>query len=84
MKRFQQLLALAGVVIVVGMILVTLFFAVTGSPWFMASMLLTLTLPLLIYAYLFIYRLVKGDPGSGNRPDSTERSGRDDHDDVDR
>jgi len=66
MKQFQRILALAGVVILVGMILVTLVLAIMGSPHFMASLILTITLPLLIYAYLFIYRLLKGDKEAGD------------------
>ena len=66
MKQFQRVLALAGVVILVGMILVTLVLAIMGSPHFMVSLILTITLPLLIYAYLFIYRLLKGDKEAGD------------------
>jgi len=40
MKQFQRILALAGVVILVGMILVTLVLAIMGSPHFMASLIL--------------------------------------------
>ena len=66
MKQFQRILALAGVVVLVGMILVTLVLAIMGSSYFMASLILTITFPLLIYAYLFIYRLLKGDKESGS------------------
>ena len=75
MKGLKRILALAGVVILAGMVLLTLFFAVTGSRYFMASMLLTLTFPLLLYAYLFIYRLIKGDSEPkepANKEDGTQ------------
>ena len=56
----KRILALLGVADLLGMVLLTLFLAVTGSPYFMASLFATLGLPLLIYVYLFIYRLLKG------------------------
>ena len=67
MKKFQRLLALAGVVILVAMSIITLILAITGSPYFTASMYATLTLPLLIYAYLFIYRLIRGSSGKDQK-----------------
>ena len=73
MKQFQRILALAGVVILVGMLVVTLILAFTGSTYFMASMIITITLPLLIYAYLFIYRLMKGDKDSHKQPMSDNK-----------
>lgn len=69
MKNFQRLLALAGVVILVGMIIITLILAIIGSPYFKASMYATLTLPLLIYAFLFIYRLIKGSSEKDQKSD---------------
>ena len=50
------------------MVFVTLYLAVTGSRYFMASLFVTLGFPLLLYAYLFIYRLIKGrDEKDGGR-----------------
>lgn len=48
------------VCVLVGMVCLTLFFAITGSPYFMASLIATLFFPLLLYAYMYIYRLFKG------------------------
>lgn len=59
MKKIKQILALLLVVFLIAMVFVTLYFAVTGSPYFMASLFTMLGLPLLIYAYMFIYRLMK-------------------------
>ena len=53
MKKIKRILALLLV------IFVTLYCAITGSPYFMASLFVMLGLPLLIYAYMFIYRIVK-------------------------
>ena len=47
------------VIFLIAMVFVTLYCAVTGSPYFMASLFVMLGLPLLIYAYMFIYRIVK-------------------------
>ncbi len=59
MKKIKQIAALLIVIFLVVMVFVTLYFAVTGSPYFMASLFVMLGLPLLIYAYLFIYRIMK-------------------------
>lgn len=48
------------VCVLVGLVFLTLFFAITGSPYFMASLISMLFLPLLLYAYMYIYRLFKG------------------------
>lgn len=59
MKKLKRILALLLVIFLIAMVFVTLYCAVTGSPYFMASLFTILGLPLLIYAYMFIYRLVK-------------------------
>jgi hypothetical protein len=38
-----------------------LFLAVTGSRYFMASMVTTLVLPVLVYGYMLIYRVMHRD-----------------------
>ena len=60
MDRLKRIAALALAIFLLAMVFVTLYLAVTGSPYFMASLFATLGLPLLIYVYLFIYRLLKG------------------------
>ena len=59
MKKVKRIAALLIVIFLIAMIFVTLYCAVTGSPYFMASLFVMLGLPLLIYAYMFIYRIVK-------------------------
>ena len=59
MKKIKRILALLLVIFLIAMVFVTLYCAVTGSPYFMASLFVMLGLPLLIYAYMFIYRIVK-------------------------
>ena len=61
--------AMVLVAILIGLVILTLLLAVSGSRYFMASMVAMFTFPLLIYAYLFIYRLVKDDDETGNKKD---------------
>ena len=51
-ENIKRILALALVIFLVAMVFVTLYLAVTGSPYFMGSLYVTLGLPLLIYAFL--------------------------------
>ena len=59
MKKVKRIAALLMVIFLIAMVFVTLYCAITGSPYFMASLFTMLALPLLIYAYMFIYRIVK-------------------------
>ena len=61
MKRFKRAGALLLVIILIGLVMLTLYCAVTGSRYFMASLMATLLLPILLYAYMFIYRLLRAD-----------------------
>ncbi len=58
-EKVKRIAALLIVIFLIAMIFVTLYCAITGSPYFMASLFTMLALPLLIYAYMFIYRIVK-------------------------
>lgn len=59
MKKVKRIAALLIVIFLIAMVFVTLYCAITGSLYFMASLFTMLALPLLIYAYMFIYRIVK-------------------------
>ena len=59
MKKVKRIAALLIVIFLIAMVFVTLYCAITGCPYFMASLFTMLALPLLIYAYMFIYRIVK-------------------------
>ena len=59
MKKVKRIAALLMVIFLIAMVFVTLYCAITGSPYFMSSLFTMLALPLLIYAYMFIYRIVK-------------------------
>lgn len=63
MEKIKRILALVGVVLLVAMYLVTLVFAITDNPatmsYFKASLFLTCAVPILIYGYQLVYRLVR-------------------------
>lgn len=58
MNQLKRIMALLLVLLLVGLVFLTIYFAVTGSPYFMASMYTMLALPLLLYAFWFVYKMV--------------------------
>lgn len=60
-NKLKRIFALFLMIIMIGLVLLTLYLAVTGSGYFMASMFSMFMLPILIYAYMFIYRLMHRD-----------------------
>lgn len=73
MKKAKQILALIGVVILIGLYVSTLVCALSSSENFMnmlmASIYATVIIPVLIWAYTFIYRLVRRN-SDGEKEDS--------------
>lgn len=63
MKKTKRILALIGVVLLIGLYLSTLVCAFSSSDNFMnmlmASIYATVIIPVLIWAYTLIYRLIK-------------------------
>lgn len=62
MKKIQQILAILGIVLLVGLYLTTLALAILGKdffPMFMASLFASMALPVLLWVYGFLYKLVK-------------------------
>lgn len=63
MKKAKQILAIIGIILLVGLYLSTLFCAISSSDNFMnllmASIYATVVIPILIWAYTFIYHLIK-------------------------
>lgn len=63
MKKVKQILAIIGIILLVGLYLSTLFCALSSSDNFMnllmASIYATVVIPILIWAYTLIYRLIK-------------------------
>ncbi len=64
MKKAKRILALAGAILLAMLYLSTLVFALLGKEfmnWLMAAVGASIMIPVLIWAYGFIYRLLKGD-----------------------
>jgi cell shape-determining protein MreD len=63
MKKIKQILALIGAILLACLYLATLVFAITDNSKtmnvFFASVVATVLIPVLIWAYTLIYRLVK-------------------------
>ena len=62
MKNMKRILAMTGVIILVGMYALTLIFALSKSPnadrWLFASLGATIVIPTLLYIYIWIYKLL--------------------------
>ncbi len=62
MKKIQQILAILGIVLLLGLYLTTLILAILGKdffPMFMAALLASMALPVLLWVYVYIYKLIK-------------------------
>ncbi|MGN1164840.1 MAG: hypothetical protein ACI4S2_00245 [Lachnospiraceae bacterium] len=64
MKKSKRILALIGAILLIGMYACTLIFALIGSEnatsLLMASIACTIIVPVFIYAYMLVYRVLKG------------------------
>ena len=73
MKKTKRILALAGAVLLVILYAATLIFALIDSPWaydmFKICLGMTIILPVLLYAYNLMYRVLKQDDESGEKSD---------------
>ena len=58
MKKIQQILAILGIVLLLGLYLTTLFLPIWGKN-FMAALLASMALPVLLWVYGYIYKLIK-------------------------
>lgn len=66
MKKIQRILAIIGIIVLVGLYLSTLVFALLGKdffPMFMAALFSSVVLPVLLWAYGFVYRLIQKNFG---------------------
>lgn len=59
-QLLKRILALLGAIGLLLLAVFTLVFAITGNPNFMGMLLITLMAPILLWVYMFIYKLVKG------------------------
>ena len=73
MKKIKQLLALCGVILLIGLYAATLILAITDNSgtmnMFFASVVATVIIPVLLWAYSFIYQLVHN---KDHKDDETE------------
>lgn len=74
MKKVKQILAILGIIVLVGLYVSTIICALSASDNFM-NMLMTsiyasVIIPVLIWAYSFIYKLIKKDPEEKNTTDN--------------
>lgn len=77
MKKVKQILALIGVILLAALYVTTLILAITDNSgtmnMFFASVVATIIIPVLIWAYTLIYRLSRGNKDSdGKNTDSKE------------
>lgn len=66
MKKAKQIFALLGVILLLVLYGSTIYFALTDNSnsmrAFEASVVATILIPVLLWAYTFVYRMVKGHP----------------------
>ena len=67
MKKVKRILAIIGIVLLVSLYVITIILALTDDPStmnaFRASVYCTVLIPVLIWAYTFIYKLLKNNYG---------------------
>ncbi len=65
MKKIKRILAAVGACLLILLYVLTLIFALIKSPnwfqWFKASLFCTVALPVVIYAMIMVYRILKKD-----------------------
>ncbi|MCI9532185.1 MAG: hypothetical protein HFH38_10665 [Lachnospiraceae bacterium] len=67
MKKSRRILAMIGVVLLLGLYLITLLLAILGKdffPMFMASLFSSFAIPVIIWLYGMVYRWLKRDSSS--------------------
>ena len=61
MRLFWRILAILGVAALLGLVFLTLYLALTGSPYFMASLFAMIVVPVFIYGYMTILRILSSN-----------------------
>ena len=73
MKKVKRILAIIGIVLLVFLYVITIILALTDDPntmnAFRASVYCTFLVPVLIWAYTFIYKLLKNNYGDKKTED---------------
>lgn len=71
MKKARQILAIIGIILLVGMYVATFVCALSANENFMsmlmASIYATIVIPVLIWAITFIYKLIKKDDNTDDQ-----------------
>ncbi len=77
MEKTKRILAILGVVAIVALYGVTFVSALLATPatqgLFKASLLATLVIPILIYAYVLLYRVITGRRDGGTQDKQKDR-----------
>lgn len=77
MKKTKRILAIICIILLVGMYVVTLILAIMNNElthrFFMASIICTVVLPILIYIYQWLYKLVRKAADESNAPDEPKK-----------
>lgn len=77
LKKIKRILALIGAVILAVLYILTLVFAIFDNPatmsYFKACVTLTIFIPVLIYGYQLVYRVLR-DYGAKNAKQDTEKN----------
>lgn len=77
MKKIKQILAIITIVILLSLYVITLICAITDQTdtmkFFFASVIATFLVPVLIWAYTFIYRLIKEHTTSKMSPSDSKQ-----------
>ena len=55
----KRIAAIIGIIAILACVIVTLVFAITGNANFLGMLLVTLMMPILLWVYMFIYKLIK-------------------------
>ena len=70
-KKVKQILAIIGIIIIAALYITTLLLAILGNEqtdkWFTVSIAATILVPLLMWIYSWLYKLLKRD-GKDNSP----------------
>lgn len=55
----KRIAAIIGIIAILACVIVMLVFAITGNANFLGMLLVTLMMPILLWVYMFIYKLIK-------------------------
>ena len=81
-SKHKRIAAIIGIALLAALYLVTLGLAIFGNenttPWFMACIIATLIVPILIWVYLWFYKMLKKDVADAQEKAIREQEAEDD------